>query len=203
MKGDIAEHVSPEAGGAVKHTVGGHRWALFPIPIRVPTEEIEIQADRRLAFQVITAFGASAPGSEASTRVLSREGNRLLVEFRIPMPGLFGGRTVHCTVEYVALHEPDLIEFEGVAGPIPLLQCRFVLEERGACTRFRYESTFGVRGWVAGWLIGVLLVRPMLKRFMRQHMEEMKESIEARARRSKVYPQRPCDEEEATNDAAR
>ena len=199
MKREAAQSPGLEANAPqVKKTP----WPLFPIAIRVPTEEIDIQADRRLAFQVITAFGATAPGSEASSRVLSREGNRLLVEFRIPMPSLFGGQTVHCTVEGVTLDEPESIEFEGVAGPIPLLRCRFVLEKRGACTRFRYESTFGVRGWVPGWLIGVLMVRPMMKRFMRKHVEEMKETIEARAQRSKVYPQRPCDEEEAAGDAA-
>ena len=200
MQREAAQNPGLEANGAQgKRTP----WPLFPIAIRVPTEEIDIQADRRLAFQVITAFGVSTPGSEASSRVISNDNGRLLVEFRIPMPGLFGGQTVHCTVERIALHEPDLIEFEGVAGPIPLLRCRFVLEKRGACTRFRYESMFGVRGWVPGWLIGVLMVRPMMKRFMRKHLEEMKETIEARARRSKVYPQRPCDEEEAAGDAAR
>ena len=200
MKHGIAQNPGQEANAArVKRTP----WPLFPIPIRLPTVEAEIHADRWLAFQVITAFGTSSPGSDASSRVLSNDNGRPLVEFRVPMPGLFGGRKIYCTVECVTLDEPETIEFEGVKGPLPLLRDRFTLKERGACTRFRYESTFGVRGWVAGWLIGVLMVRPMMKRFMLKHVQEMKETVEARARRSEVYPQRPCDEEEAAGDATR
>ncbi len=199
MKQEVAREADPEAGREIVRRQG---WRLFPIPIRLPDVEVEIKADRRLAFQVLTAFGASQ-GSEGASRVLSKDGNQLLVEFKVPMGGPFGGRKIHCTVECVALREPELIEFEGVKGPLPLLKDRFVLEERGACTRFRYESTFGVRGWIPGWIVGMLYVRPMMKRFMRQHVEELKETIEARASRSKLYPQQPCDDEGASEDDKR
>ena len=49
----------------------------------------------------------------------------------------------------------------------------------------------------------MLYVRPMMKRFMRQHVEELKETIEARASRSKLYPQQPCDDEGASEDDKR
>ena len=87
-------------------------------------------------------------------------------------------------------------------GPLPLLRDRFTLEAQGNCTLYRYESTFGVRGWVLGWVLGVLYVKPMMKRFMRRHLIELKETIEARAKRSRVYPQLPCTEEAEAQHAA-
>ncbi|MEE9285129.1 MAG: hypothetical protein V3V35_05290 [Dehalococcoidia bacterium] len=177
-------------------------WSLWPVPIRLPAAEIEIQADRRLAFQVLTAWGAAGPSGEPSSRVLREDGERKLIEFRTPIKGLFGRIKVYRTVEWVTTHEPDSIEFIASGGPLPLLKDRIVLEERGGCTRMRYESTFGVRGWLAGWLIGKLYVGPTLKRFMRHHLMTMKETIEARAKRSRVFPQQPCPPLEEADDAA-
>ena len=170
---------------------------MSSIPIRLPPVEVHVHADRRLAFQVITAFDIPAKGDGPSSRVLSREEDRLLVEFNSPIRGLLGGRKVYRTVERVTLHEPERIDFEGVKGPLSLLSDRFTLEQEGGCTRFRYESKFGVRGWVIGWLIGMLYVRPKLGRFMREHTAEMKETIEARAERSRMFPQQPCQMEAA------
>jgi len=65
------------------------------------------------------------------------------------------------------------------------------------CTQLRYEAEFGLRGWVLGWLLGVLYVRPKLKKLMRGRLKQMKATIEARARESQEYPQKPCTHEEA------
>ena len=173
------------------------------IPVRLPPMEVHIHADRRLAFQVITAFGASAAGDGASSRVLSREEGRLLVEFHTPAPGLLGGRKVYRTVEWVTPHEPERVEFETVQGPMSMMRDGFILQAQGGCTRLRYESEFGIRGGVVGWLISRLYVRPRLQRLMREHLQELKETIETRARRSKAFPLQPCDVEEAgVRDAA-
>lgn len=160
--------------------------------IRIEPEEIHIHADRRLAFQVLTAFGVAQPESQASSRVLQHEDGRLLVEFVTPIPGLFGRTKVHRTVEWVTLREPERIDFEAVESPLATLHDAFILEAEDGCTRFRYESEFSVSGWVFGRVFGVVYVRPLLKRFMRQHLIELKETIEARARKSKVFPQQPC-----------
>ena len=125
---------------------------------------------------------------------------RLLVEFKTSGRGLFGGRKVYRTVEWVTLQEPDRIQFDGVEGPLSMLHDIFELEERGGCTLLRYKSEFGVRGWIVGWLISRFYVRPMLWRMMQEHMQEMKETIEARAQRSKVWPQRPCSPEDALDE---
>ncbi len=169
------------------------------IPVRLPPQEVHIHADQRLAFQVITAFGVSQGLDGSHSKVLRREDDgRILVEFHTQGPGLFGRPKLYRTVERVTLHEPGRVEFDGVEGPLTLLEDRFFLEADGNCTCLRYESRFGLRGWLVGWLVSVLYVRPLMRRMMRQHLEEMKDIIETRARRSKVYPQRPCNQEAAS-----
>ena len=156
------------------------------IPIRLPPVELHIHADRRLAFEVLSAFGARQDDG-GSSLVLKDEGERKLVEFHTPF-STPRGRKTYRTVEWVTLHGPDEILFEGVEGPLRLLRDRFTLHDVDGCTRFRYESTFGLEGAVVGWLRGQLLVRPILKRFMREHSLELKKTIEARALKSRVYP---------------
>lgn len=160
------------------------------IPIRLAPVELHVHADRRLAFQVLTAFGARQEDGSSST-VLKDEGDRKLVEFRSVIPTR-GRQKIYRTVEWVTLHEPDEIRFEGVEGPLDLLQDRFLLENVDGCTLFRYESTIGLSGGVAGWLRGQLMVRPVLRKFMREHSRTLKATIEDRARRSRVYPYRQC-----------
>lgn len=158
------------------------------IPIHLPPMELHIHADRRLAFQVMTAFGASAQGPGAFSRVLSREEGRLLVEFHTAGRDLLGRRKVYRTVEWVVPYEPGRVEFETVEGPMSMMRDSFVLTDEDGCTCLRYESEFGVKGWIAGWLLGRFFVRPILRRLMREHLREMKETIEARAAKSRVIP---------------
>lgn len=172
------------------------------IPIRVPAEEIHVQADRRLAFQVLTAWRAAGPDGKRAARVLEESGDRLLVEFHTSVAMLFGLKMVQRTVEWVTLEEPGHIEFEAVQGPLPVLLCRWTLEEWGNCLRFKYDATVALHGSVLGWVFGVLYVRPTLRRMMWEHLAELKETIEARAARSRVFPQKPCPQGEgAAHDA--
>lgn len=159
------------------------------IPIRIEPEEIHIRADRRLAFEVVSAFGATRENNGASTRVLQEDGNRLLVEFHTPVKMFFGitMARVYCTVEWVTLHKPDQIDFSLVEGPLQLLEDRFLLEDVEGCTDFRYESTFGVRWSIFGWILGKVWFERCLKQHMRDHLTELRETIEARAKRSRIY----------------
>lgn len=162
------------------------------IPIQLRPAEIHIHADRRLAFEVITAFGANRQPAHGSSTVLERQGDLLLVEFHTPVRGPLGLHKVYRTVERVALHPPEAVEFEGVKGPIRLLRDRLFLVDEGGCTRLRYDSQIGLGWGPIGWLVGRLLVQPVMQKFMRNHLAEMKETIEARAKKSRVYPQRAC-----------
>ena len=162
--------------------------------IRVEPEEIHIRADRRLAFEVVTSFGGKDGQTGASPRVLEEDGDRLLIEFRTPVEFGFGIKRNFRTVEWLTLKEPEQIDFELVPGKGPItgglkrLDDRFLLEDVDGCTEFRYESTFCIRWSLFGWLLGKLLLQRTIKRHMRHHLAELKETIEARAKRSRVYP---------------
>lgn len=170
------------------------------IPIKIAPEKIHINCDRRLAFEVITAFGASMgnKGGDAgqSNRVLKEEGDRKLVEFVTPLklgPGLSRNWV---TNEWVEMSEPDEVTFNLVPGKGPitgglqLLSDRFVFEVADTCTDLTYESTFGIRWSVFGWIFGKMFVERYLRKHMRDHLREVKPVIEARAARSRVYA--PC-----------
>ena len=161
------------------------------IPVSAREISVHIHADRRLAFQVLTAFGAGGQ-NQAGSRVLRRDEDRLLVEFHTPGISLTGRRRIYRTVEWVTTNEPGAICFEGVEGPLSMLHDRFDLEVDGGCTRLTYRSEFGLSGWVLGWLVSRLVVRHMLHRTMVEHMAELKATIEERAKRSRVFPQKPC-----------
>ena len=164
------------------------------IPIRVEPEEVHIRADRRLAFKVVTGFTSRNGALERAPRVLETDGDRLLVEFRTPVEFGFGIRRYFRTVEWLTLREPEQIDFELVPGKGPIagglkqLDDRFLLEDVDGCTEFRYESTFCIRWSIFGWLLGKLLFQRAIKRHMRRHLAELKETIEARAERSRIYP---------------
>ncbi len=162
------------------------------IPIRLKPISMHVNADRRLAFQVLTAFGAAAGEEGAASRVVSREGDRLLVEFHTPGRGLLGRERVFRTLERVSLREPDLIEFDGVEGPLALLHERIILEADDGCTLVPHESTFGLRGWLLGWAVGALVIRFVLARLLRDHGDELRQAIEDRASRSRVFPRGSC-----------
>ena len=159
---------------------------LRVIPIHVPPVGATMRADRRLAFEVLTAFEAVD-----SLRVIEHEGDRWLIEFHTPYPW-FGRVHDFVTIESVTLTKPSRIEFSLVkAGKgLALLEDRFTFEDVDGSTRFLYESTFGMSWSVVGWLFGKIVMEPLMKRHMRKHTAEVKAMIEARAEHSRVYPQR-------------
>jgi hypothetical protein len=171
------------------------------IPIDLEPEEILIRADRRLSFEVVSAFRSPGTTPIPSIHVIKRwdEQNRLLAEFSTPTPLPFGISSTLKTVEYVTFYEPERIEFELAehSGILHFLEDRFLLENENGWTRFRYESRFGIGGWVFGWVLGKLVFEAMFKQHMRRHLAELKETIEARARRSRQYPL-PEDEQPET-----
>ena len=175
---------------------------LWFIRIRVPTAEIQVQADRRLAFQVLTAWGAAGPDGAPTAKVLETNADRVLCEFYTPVNAIFGLKWVQRTVEWVTLSEPERIEFEAIKVPLPLLLCVWTLDELGACCLFKYDSIIALHGSVIGWIFGILFIRPMFKRLMQEHLVELKQTIESRAARSRVFPQRPCPPDEITADMA-
>lgn len=167
------------------------------IPIRIPTAEVHVQADRRLAFQVLTAWGAAGPDGKPTAKVLQKSGERVLCEFHTPVKAFFGLEWVQRTVEWVTVTEPERIQFEAITAPLPVLVCLWSLDEWGECCVFKYDATIALHGSLIGWIFGILLIRPIFKRMMREHLVELKTTIETRAARSRVFPQQPCPSVEA------
>ena len=182
------------------------------IAIDLPEQSVHIHAQRELAFEVITAFGNSASaggknggaviGEHDSTNVvLEKDGDRMLVEFRTPVK-LGPVSTVWKTTEWVSPEKPESISFELVpdhgilTGGLRQLTDRVDFKKQGNCTVLTYRSRFGIRWSVGGWLLGKMLIGPIIEKHMIEHLGEVKEMIENRARRSRIYPQLACDESE-------
>lgn len=161
----------------------------------VPAQAVHVCADYRLAYQVLTAFGAKT-GDGSSSEVLSAQGNTKLIKFKTPVKLIWRTREL-VTTERVTLDEPKTIDFELVTGQgymrvFDSFRERFTLEEGRGCTRFTYESRFRSRGLPFAYPFAVLVLRPILASFMKRHLSELKHTIEARAERSKLYPFKKC-----------
>ncbi len=120
------------------------------------------------------------------------------MEFHTPL-SVFGKRDIRRSVEWVHLHEPERIDFsqayslpEDKVFALDILEDSFVMTENGSCTLFRYESRFAAKAPVIGWLLANLLMRRVMGRHMDDHVLEIKDLCEARARRSRLFPQREC-----------
>lgn len=184
------------------------------IPIDLPDQSVHINAQRELAFEVISSFGAGAGASSSNgmaggsgsgsgsqrpmSVVLEEDGSRMLVEFRSnlkfgPVSGTWK------TTEWVSPEKPNSIDFELVpssgimSGGLRQLNDRFDFQEKGNCTVLTYKSRFGIRWSVGGWLLGKILIGPIIKKHMIEHLVEVKTMIESRASRSRLYPQVACD----------
>ena len=166
-------------------------------PITLEPQSIHIQADRRLVFQVLTAYGQSGLDGY-SARVLEDTCDRKLVEFHTPLRVRNSVRMTR-TIEWVQLTPPDRIDFWLAPGyeersifALSLLEDAFVLEAHSGCTDMTYESRFAAKAPVIGWLLAKLMIGPVMRRHMVEHLEEVKKLCEARATRSRVFPQVGC-----------
>ncbi|HVB63768.1 MAG TPA: SRPBCC family protein [Nitrolancea sp.] len=165
------------------------------IPIRVPPVDVMLLADRRLAFEVLTAFDSARASEGGALRVIERQGDRWLIEFHTSYSLWFGRRSTFVTTEWVTVTPPGQIDFTLAkpSGSLTLLKDRFTLDDiEGGC-RFRYDSTFGLRGSIFGWVLGKLFVEPLMRRHMRNHVVDVKRIIEARAAKSRIYPRLATD----------
>ena len=172
---------------------------MSAIPITAPSQQVHINADRRLTFQVIAAMGTGGGPGDSANRVLERDGERMLVEFNSPVKLGPGIKTVFKTTEWVTMTEPEQITFKLVPGHGPLtgglrdLDDRFVFKDHGGCTVLTYESRFAIRWSIFGWMVGRLWFSRYMKKHMIEHLAEVKTMVEARAERSRIYPQIACE----------
>ncbi len=174
-------------------------------PIILEPREVHIHADRRLVFQTMSAFGNDGL-KDSRSKVLEDHGECKLVEFHTPM-NVRGKQHIVRSVEWVQLKEHERIDF-SLAHPNPedkifalsVLENSFLFGEAGGCTLFRYESKYALKAPIIGWPIARFMMKNVMDNHMDEHVLEIKELCEARAARSHVFPQQPCDEARSATD---
>ncbi len=158
-------------------------------PIKLRPHSVHIRAPRELVFQMLSHFGRGRlPGdNNESSKVLSRDGNTLTVEFKTK--ALF---KTYTTVEQVTLHAPERIEFNHLSGPLAYAQEAFTFEQvSDTHTRLTHSGEFiWSRFPLFGRFGGLIYTRPVFERTIRLHLAQVKEAAEARAARSRVFPRR-------------
>lgn len=158
-----------------------------PIPLRPQT--VRINAPRELVFQMLSRFGRGRlPGDNAeASKVISREGNSLVVEFKTKAQF-----ATYTTTEAVTLYPPERIAFRHLSGPL-----RYAVEEfafadvDGAQTDLTHSGKFiWSRVPLFGRLGGMIYTRPVFERTLAKHLAHVKAAAEARAARSHVFARR-------------
>jgi hypothetical protein len=171
------------------------------IPIDLPNQSVHIHADRELAFEMVSALGTGTGQGGVSlqpmSKVIEKHEDRMLVEFTTPLK-LWPISVTWKSTEWVTSKKPTSIDFELVPargivrGALRQLSDHFEFEKEGNCTRMTYRSRFGMRWSIGGWVLGKVLIGPIIKDHMVEHLGEVKELVENRARRSRIYPQTDC-----------
>lgn len=154
-------------------------------PVRIKCHEVMIEAPRELVYQLMSSFGRGRlnGASSESSKVLSRSGNDLIVEFKTR-----AGRFTVTTIEQVTLDSPERITFQHVKGPFHSAREEFVLREAGGGMRLEHSGEFvWSRLPVLGWLVGRFILKRPFERVLEKHIEQLKAASEARARRSHVF----------------
>ena len=160
--------------------------------VNLARQRITIDAPRPLVFQMLSAFGRGhLPGGQGeSSKVLERDGNRMVVELFTQ-----DGKRRYRTVEEVLLFPPERITFSHLEGPLHSSSEEFRLADATGGTELSYQGDIWCRIGLmpgAGWAIARFYVRPKYDRIIRLHMERLKNAAEARAARSHVFRRPPA-----------
>lgn len=148
-----------------------------------------IAAPPPLVYQLISAIGQGVAPDGERTDVIQRNGDELVCDFwtTVSLP-LVADRIVR-TRERVTLRPPDTIDFEHLDGPVRgLKETITVSADPGGGSRIAYVGTYEPRGIVHHLLAG-LLARPVIRRIVREHFDDIRSRAEARAARSRVFPE--------------
>ena len=160
----------------------------MPKPIRLKSHRVLIRPPREMVYQKMTSFGRGRLQGEAneSSRVVSREGEGMIVEFTTR-----AGPFTYTTLERVTLDPPHRISFEHLKGPLHYAREEFILNDVDGDTELVHSGEFVWRRLpLVGWLGGILYTRPTFERTLRKHMEQIRVTCDARAARSHVFRRR-------------
>ena len=154
-------------------------------PIKLKTHRVLMRAPCEMVFQKKSSFGRGTLKGDDSepSRVISKDGNRLVVEFKTKV-GLF----TYTTLEEIVLDPPESITFNHLKGPLHYAREQFTFKDVDGDTELTHVGEFiWNRIPIIGWFGGMVYTRPMFERSIEKHMEQIQESCEARAQRSHVF----------------
>ena len=144
-----------------------------------------INAPRELVYQMMSSFGRGKlkGDNNESSRVVSRDGDKVIAEFRTST-----GRRTHTTLEEVTLQPPGRITFRHLEGPLEYAVEEFLFHDVDGRTELIHRGEFIWRSWpFLGWLAGWFYIRPRFERVLERHMDQIKTAAESRAARSHVF----------------
>ena len=132
-----------------------------------------MQVDARIAWEVLSDYDHLVQfiPDVKSSRVVSREGNRVLVEQKGEFGFFFYRQPVDVTLE-VLEEPPRRIDARRVAGNIRELETRYELATSAAGVRFDYSGRF-IPAFSLPPLIGMPIVRRIVERRFRAMVEEI------------------------------
>lgn len=157
-------------------------------PIRLRPHRVLIHAPRDMVYQKMSSIGSGRlPGdNNESSRVLCRDGNNIIAEFRTR-----AGPFSYTTIEQVTLEPPERISFRHLSGPLHDAREAFEFRDVDGDTELVHTGEFiWSRLPLVGWFGGIIYTRPMFERVITKHLKQVKTSCEARAARSRVFQSR-------------
>ncbi|MDA1127547.1 MAG: SRPBCC family protein [Chloroflexi bacterium] len=155
--------------------------------VRLREQSVVIRAPRSLVFELISSFGEGHAETdvrdptgeqEERSRLLEREGNRLLMEFHSR-----DGRKTYRTLEEVMLYPEERITFRHLDGPLHHSQEEFLFTETDVGTTMTHHGEIECRmHWLpgAGWAVARFYVKRHYERLVLRHMNDLKDRAEGR-----------------------
>ena len=153
--------------------------------VTLKTQSVSIRAPRSAVFKLISSVGDVVDGGktpetpdkdEEGKRLIERDGNRLLMEFRSR-----DGRKMYRTLEEVMLYPDERITFRHLEGPLNYSKEEFVFTEVDTGTTMTHTGEIECRmHWlpVAGWAVARFYAKPRYERLVLRHMNSLKEQAE-------------------------
>ena len=153
--------------------------------VKLRTQSLSIRAPRSTVFKLISSFGDVVDGAKPSEkpnmneegkRLIERDGNRLLMEFRSR-----DGRKMYLTLEEVMLYPEERITFRHLEGPLYHSQEEFVFTEADSGTIITHNGEIECRMHLlpgAGWMVARFYVKRRYEKLVLRHMKSLKETAE-------------------------
>ncbi|MDA0263762.1 MAG: SRPBCC family protein [Chloroflexi bacterium] len=146
-------------------------------------QAVHVDAPRPAVFELISSFGgvddADSAGDGEGKKLLERDGNRLLMEFRSR-----DGRKVYRTVEEVMLYPDERITFRHLEGPLYHSQERFEFAEVDSGTAVTHDGQIECRMHRLpgiGWAVARFYVKRRYERLVLRHLNDLKARAEGAA----------------------